>query len=597
MAKGRTLPQKRITRFLLHAIGRRNALLLFTIVCIMSVLDLVGIAVIFPFLQVIMQPDAGMKMAAFIGLDKAASSLTHVQLSLILGIGLALFYAGKTLLQSILIRIQARRLAHFTATQTNSIVSRVLSARYAVFQQTAASEIAGTAYSNTVHATLALTAFIQAVNEAALLILLLLGFFLLQPLLALSAVSLVVFVAFTLYMILVRRSSQLGADQTHFENIRYRLLFSITTAIRDIKIMGLEELFDTRNRNVSYNYAEIAWRFNFNNALPRLLIEFLALLAIVWTALIIVYFEIPLHEAGPLLGLAAVATVRAVPAFSRMFGAISAFKFSKPFVVRLIDLQQKLASATTYRKNDNLNFNQIIELQEVGFRYGDTRILSNISIELKRGEAIGIVGPSGAGKTTLLDLFVGLQRASEGRFICDGEIFDPFTSRSIQKMIGYVPQAITLFDESVEFNVSFEEHPDNARVMRALTMANLQKLIASLPDGIKTQVGENGLRLSGGQRQRIGIARALYHAPQILVFDEATSALDTHSEAELTAEIGKLHGEVSIVIVAHRLSSVVACDRIYVLSEGKVESSGTHTELLSTSKTYMRLYASQFREE
>ena len=559
----------------------------------MSALDLVGIAIIFPFLQVVMHPETAGKILAEVGFGKAALPLTHRQLSIVLGGSVALFYAGKTFIQSTLMRTQARLLARFTEDQTNDIVSRVLNARYAVFQQTPASEIAGTAYSNTVHASIALTAFIQAVNEGLLLTLLFFGFFLFQPMLALGAALLAVLAAFLLYIILIRRSSQLGAAQSRVENIRYRLLFSIASAIRDIKIMGLDSLFDVRNRSVSRDYSELAWRFNFNNSLPRPLIEFLALLAIVSAALAIVVFDIPLDKAGPLLGLAAVAAVRAVPAFSRMLGAVSTFRFSRPFVIRLIDLRERLANAAVLRKDDNLSFNHSIELRDVGFHYSDTQVLSNVCIELKRGEAIGIVGPSGAGKTTLLDLFTGLQQATEGQFFCDGVRFDPFISRSIQKFMGYVPQAITLLDETISFNVSFEERPDTARVMRALSVANLERLIASLPEGIQTRVGENGLRLSGGQRQRMGIARALYRSPKILVFDEATSALDTLSEKKLTTEIDKLRGQISMVIVAHRLSTVMACDRIYVLSDGKIESSGTHPELLLTSKTYKQLYAIQ----
>jgi ABC-type bacteriocin/lantibiotic exporter with double-glycine peptidase domain len=256
-------------------------------------------------------------------------------------------------------------------------------------------------------------------------------------------------------------------------------------------------------------------------------------------------------------------------------------------------LREKLAAAAVSRTDDSLTFNQQIELKNVGFRYGNKQILSNVCLQLKRGESIGIVGSSGAGKTTLLDLFTGLQPATEGRFLCDGVLFDPFASHAIQKLIGYVPQTITLLDETIAFNVSFEELPDYEQVMHALGMANLHSLIESLPDGIQTRVGENGLRLSGGQRQRIGIARALYRSPKILVFDEATSSLDTLSEMELTIEIEKLHGQISSVIVAHRLSTVMGCDRIYVLSNGVVESSGSHAELLLNSKTYRKLYTSQ----
>lgn len=580
--------EKRIARYLFSSIGRRNALVLFGIVCAMSVIDLVGIAVIFPFLQAVTQPEVIRRFNLFQG-----GQLTYKQIVVLLGLGLILFYAGKTFVQAVLSKIQTRQLARFTEEMTNNTIADVLNARYAIFQETAASQIAGTAYSNTVHAMLALSALIQVANEGLVLILMFIGFLIFQPVIALGAVFLAVLAALLLYQVVIRRSSQIGEVQRQIENVRYRLLFSIANAIRDIKIMGLDKLFDLRNRHISHEYAELAWRFNFNGALPRLLIEFLALLTIVGAAIIVVVVDIPLEKAGPLLGLMAVATIRAVPAFSRLFAGISSFRSSSPFVKGLMDMREMLAAAGVKRTDDILFFDQQIELKNVGFKYGDKHILSNVSLHLKQGESIGIVGPSGSGKTTLLDLFTGLQPADEGEFLCDGVRFDPFLSHAIQKLIGYVPQTITLLDETIAFNVSFEDQPNIDQIMSALRTANLQGLIESLPDGIQTRVGENGLRLSGGQRQRIGIARALYRSPKILVFDEATSSLDTFSEMQLTVEIEKLHGQISTVIVAHRLSTVEACDRIYVLSNGVFENSGTHTELLLTSKTYQKLYKSQ----
>jgi ATP-binding cassette, subfamily B, bacterial PglK len=585
----------KIACYLLNTIGKGDALILFFIVGILSLIELGGIAIIFPFLQLIIQPDLKNILLMKLGFG-FFNSISHEQFILSLGLILILFYAGKTFFQSILLRIQTRKLAKFTELMTNHTIADVLRARYAVFQNTAASRIAGMAYSNTVHSTLALTALIQVANDVILLLLMFIGFFIFNPILAISALLLACITALILNTIVIRRSAILGSAQSQIENVRYRLLFSIASAIRDIKIMGLDNLFDAKNRRISHEYAELAWRFNFNNTLPRLIIEFFALSSVVGTALCIVIFDIPLKESGPLLAVIAIAVSRAIPALSRLFGSISIFRSSSPFVKDLKTLRTELIACAVSRKEDYLSFNDQIELINVGFSYGDKRVLRNVSLKLRQGESIGIVGSSGAGKTTLLDLFTGLQRATEGKFLCDGVSFDPFTSHSIQNIIGYVPQLITLLDETIAFNVSFEDISNKDQVMRVLEMANLKELISSLPEGLETRVGENGLRLSGGQRQRIGIARALYRSPKILVFDEATSSLDTHSETQLTKEIEKLHGQVSSVIVAHRLSTVMACDRIYVLSNGEIESSGTHQELLVKSKTYQKLNAIQ-REE
>jgi ABC-type bacteriocin/lantibiotic exporter with double-glycine peptidase domain len=395
------------------------------------------------------------------------------------------------------------------------------------------------------------------------------------------------------YYFVVRRSVQIASTLRQVDIVRYRLLFSIATAIRDIKIMGLEGLFEQRNSHVSGHHARLGGRLNLYNTLPRMLVEFFALLAIVVLSLTVVLLEMPMTEAGPLLGLIVIATLRAIPSFSRLMASLNVFGGSGQYVRMLMDLRAKLVGEAVVRQHDHLEFTDAIELKNVSFRYGSKDVLVDIGLRLGRNESIGIVGSSGAGKTTLLDIFTGLQQATSGEFTCDGVRFNPFTSHAMQSLIGYVPQSITLLDESIAFNVSFEEVPDVERVMRALTSANLLDLVTSLPEGIQTRVGENGLRISGGQRQRVGIARALYRLPEILVFDEATSSLDAISESELVSEIEKLRGRASIVIVAHRLSTVMSCDRIYVLSGGRIEASGSHEQLLRESETYRRLYASQ----
>ena len=580
--------------FVLQSIGRRKAFLLFLTVCVMSILDLCGIAIIFPFLQVIMQPDYAQNLLLKIrplGFD--LSTLQHSQFCILLGICLVFFYIAKNLCQVLLTKFQMRVLARFTADITNDLVALVLNTRYAIFQEIPISQIAGTAYHNTVHASLALNALMQIATEGALLASLLVIFFAYQPMLALGALGLAATVSYLVYITIVRRTSRLGRAQTNIENVRYRLLFSIANAIRDIKIMGLNELFEERSTDISNDYSEIAWRYNLNNSLPRILIELVAFVSIIVAALAIVLLKIPLERAGPLLGVAAIAALRVAPALSKIFNALNGFKFSHAFIAKIIELRASLLQSQVHQIEDKLQFNHTIELKDVEFHYGTDRILSNICMQLKRHEAIGIVGQSGGGKTTLLDLITGLQQATAGQFLCDGIAFDPFTSKSIQKFIGYVPQIITLLDDTIAFNISFEEKPDPIRLQKSLNIANLTSFIASLPKGVGTQVGENGIRLSGGQRQRIGIARAVYRRPRILVFDEATSSLDTVTEAELSSEIEKMRSQMSVIIVAHRLSTVRSCDRIYVLAAGKIEACGTHEELLVASPTYQKLQFSQ----
>jgi ATP-binding cassette, subfamily B, bacterial PglK len=220
-------------------------------------------------------------------------------------------------------------------------------------------------------------------------------------------------------------------------------------------------------------------------------------------------------------------------------------------------------------------------------------VLAGVTLTIRKGRSAGIVGLSGSGKTTFLDILAGLRRADRGRFVLDGQPFDPYAADTLRRLFGYVPQNVTLIDDSIAFNISFERTPDPERLRRATRVARIEDFIASLPERLETQVGENGVRVSGGQKQRIGIARSLYRDPQLLIFDEATSSLDNLTERELNAEIAALSGTKTLLIVAHRLSTVERCDVIHVFDQGRIVGSGTHAELLESCPAYRLLYKAQ----
>lgn len=346
----------------------------------------------------------------------------------------------------------------------------------------------------------------------------------------LFSVFLLILLATGLYFFVVRRTEKLGLSQAKINRKRYELQFSIVSAIRDIKVMGLSHLFDRRSRDITAIFSDIAWRYSLNGALPRLFIELCMMLGFVCAIVLLILSDADLVSMVPVFGVVAITAMRAVPSFSRLIAGVNGIRYSLPSLDHLIEMRSTLGLAAHNRYEDHVTFEHSIELKNICFEYAGKPILHNINLQISRGHSIGIVGPSGSGKTTLLDVITGLQPASSGEVLADGCLFDPFSSQSLARLVGYVPQAITLLNESIAFNIAFEAHYDEVRLARVLTIANLDAFVGSLPDGIKTFVGEDGLRLSGGQRQRIGIARALYREPQLLVFDEATSALDTISE-------------------------------------------------------------------
>lgn len=579
-------------KFLIGFTGRKMIIQLAGAIWAMSMLDLVGIAIIFPYLKIVSDP-AGVLGKYAASLQVLNIHLEGKQFLLLLSFGLVLFYLLKNYFQMKLTRYQFKSTSELTRRITDDTIALVLHARYAVFQNMPASEVVGIASSNTVHATLIFQAALQIVSECVFLGLLLIATLKIYPMIGLLLIVLVALLALGLYFFILKDTEKLGYSQSVSNRKRYELQFSIVSAIRDIKVMGLSYLFDRRSRAINAIFADISWRYSLNGALPRLLIELFMMLGFVCAIVSLIFSGVNIANMVPILGVIAITAIRTIPSFSRLIAAVNAIRYSASSLNDLLEIRSTLSNAAHNRHEDHITFNHAIELQNICFEYGEKSILHNINLKIARGHSIGIVGPSGSGKTTLLDILTGLQPASSGTVLADGQKFNPFSSRSLEKLVGYVPQSITLLNESIAFNIAFEQEYDAARLARVLNIANLESFVESLPAGVKTFVGEDGLRLSGGQRQRIGIARALYREPQLLVFDEATSALDTISEKEISSEIERLRKTISVVIVAHRLSTVIGCDTIYVLAHGYLIDSGTHEELLGRCLLYREMHLLQ----
>jgi ABC-type multidrug transport system fused ATPase/permease subunit len=289
----------------------------------------------------------------------------------------------------------------------------------------------------------------------------------------------------------------------------------------------------------------------------------------------------------PLLALFAGGAFRLMPAISRISFAFQSLRMGRSIVGVL---QEDILCATsieqTVENSKPVRFEQAIRFEDVTYSYPNTErtVVDGVSFEIKKGSEVGIIGTTGAGKSTIVDILLGLLKPTRGKVTVDG--VDISTNiRSWQDLVGYVPQTIFLIDSSIRANIAFgidEQDIDDDRVLRALHLAQLREFVDELPLGMNELVGERGVRLSGGQRQRIGIARALYHDPSVLVLDEATSALDTATESEVMDAVNALHGAKTLVIIAHRLSTVEQCDVVYRLEQGRVVGAGKLAEVVKT---------------
>jgi ABC-type multidrug transport system fused ATPase/permease subunit len=291
----------------------------------------------------------------------------------------------------------------------------------------------------------------------------------------------------------------------------------------------------------------------------------------------------------PTLGLFAAAAFRLMPSVSRVLASVQAVRYAMPVINTLHEELKLAAPEPAIRTTDQgRRFYREIRLTDVAYSYpgADTPALHGLTLAIKKGESVGFIGSSGSGKSTLVDVILGLLPPSNGSVLVDGQDIQE-QLRTWQDQIGYVPQSIYLTDDTLRRNVAFgipDEHIDDAAVQRAIRDAQLEEFVGGLPNGVESIVGERGIRLSGGQRQRIGIARALYHDPSVLVMDEATSALDATTESGVMEAVTALRGSKTILIVAHRLTTVGQCDRIYRLESGTVVAEGVPAKMLDTSK-------------
>ena len=580
-------------RFLLAYIDRRLIARLVIAALCLATLDLLGVAVMFPYLSVLTLEGPGEGRGLVARAYGWLGATSRREFLIAVSGGLATFFLFKFAIAYLANRVKYRTNARITTGLSDDLFRRLLGADYSFLANHSVSEMTGVINAETIHATLCLDAWVSIATEALFLLLILATITAIDVRLAALLVAGLAVLTAILYVGVIRPTTRLGAQQTQIHLRQYRFLYSVVNALKDIKILGLERASEAEHRDLNTRYAGAIASFYVYQTLPRAVLELLVMVGLVGASVLVVLTDHDLKAAVPVIGLLAVAAWRVVPSYSRIIGAFGTYKYYKPSLGVVQRLYEDLGGAQVRQRAAPLAFEHALEIHDLHFSHGDKAVLAGVSLTIAKGRAIGIVGLSGSGKTTFLDVLAGLRRPQRGRFLLDGKDFNPFEADTLRRLFGYVPQNVTLIDDSIAFNISFERQPDRERLERAMRVARIDEFIASLPERFETQVGENGVRVSGGQKQRIGIARALYRDPQLLIFDEATSSLDNVTERELSAEIAGLSGSKTLIIVAHRLSTVERCDQIHVFDQGRVVGSGTHATLLQSCPEYRALYLAQ----
>lgn len=369
---------------------------------------------------------------------------------------------------------------------------------------------------------------------------------------------------------------------------KYGIVADAFGAIKEVKLMGLESRYSQLYQKSAYRLERAKVRIQGVAKLPRFALETLAFGGILALALAIYATGRNATTVLPLLSAYVFAGYKLLPALQRIFAAMANIRGSHASVDLVVsELRRAAPELPELPAESAIRLTRQISLENVTFHYEGASVpaLKEISVEIEKNTTFGIAGPTGCGKTTLVDLILGLHYPQSGRVLVDDTLLTRENLRDWRRHIGYVPQVIYLSDTSVTKNIAFgvpDQEIDHERVRFASQLANLHDFVITLEEGYETQLGERGVRLSGGQRQRVGIARALYTDPDVLVFDEATSALDTQTEQAVMEAIGKLMHEKTILIIAHRLSTLTEADKILVLKDGSVDAVGTYQSLMAS---------------
>ncbi len=581
---------KKVT--LLHKVGylfdhkqKKQMVGLAVLILIGGLLETLGVSMLLPVVTAIMDPEAIMEKEPVRDVAQMLHIQTSKDLIMYMLIVLIVLYVFKNAYLLFLTYVQNT----FVTRNRNRMISRVmrefLNRPYEDYLGADIPTVFRLTDSDIPNAFQLILVMVQMITEIVVAVSLCIVLVVSSPLMCLFIV--VIFLGLTLIItkLLKPRLNRIGhRNQTIQSRIAKWRIQSIY-GLKDVKVLHREEFF-VRNyyesgavgANVARNYAVL-------NNLPRLLIETIFMAAMFLFMLLYMMRGGDVTVLVPQLTVFAMAAVRMLPGINRINTYLSEIAYAQPCLDYLYDnlnesMKKDVNGSVTGLTGDKqpelpkLDLQDKIVLDHITYAYPNTEknIFTDAHMEVKKGQSVGIMGPSGVGKSTIVDILLGLLHVQSGKITCDGmDIFDNYPAWLAK--IGYIPQSIYLIDESIRDNIAFgidADRIDDKRIWEVLEEAQLKEFVEELPEGLDTTIGDRGVRISGGQRQRLGIARALYHNPEILVFDEATSALDNDTEKAVMDAINSFHGRKTMVIIAHRLNTIAKCDVIYKVEDEKI---------------------------
>jgi len=409
-----------------------------------------------------------------------------------------------------------------------------------------------------------------------------------EPLGTLSAIAIFLSATYLFQRFTNNRLQRWGKQRQQQKGKIIQTIQQSLGAVKDVQVLGREQTFIDIHREQQIVDTNLLRRINMTQALPRLWLEIIAMGSMASLVVIMLWVGNEVNAIVPVVGLFALSAFRVLPSVNKIVNGLQTLRVSRSTIETIHQDLGLAVSEPNFVGDVRFEFSSLTTTN-LNFRYEMTEqdVLKDVSVSVLRGEAVGFVGQSGSGKSTLIDILLGLLDPKSGSVSINRRSISE-VKQQWQRIVGYIPQTIFLMDDSLRRNIAIgitDSEIDEAAIQDALKSAQLEDFVASLPEGLDTVVGERGVRLSGGQRQRIGIARALYHRPSVLVLDEATSSLDTETEKGVMQAVQALQGDKTVIIVAHRLSTVEYCDRLYRLDAGRIVDEGTFDEVMNRSQS------------
>ena len=577
-------PTRRLLWQLLESSERRALGGLFSLMLVGTFLETMSVGLLIPVLSVLTSTDSQIELPFGV----IQTEVNRTSLIWIVVVGVFFVYVIKNVFLALSVWIQRGYLTRLTARFGSDILKSYVLQPFAFHLKKNSSTLIRNTQDASVLVAGGIEPLLTVTSEGLIAVSLFLVLVVVEPLGTLLVVGTLAFVTMLFQRLSSKRLSSWGT-QRQFEKAKIiQTIQQSLGAVKDVQVLGRESWFIRQHDVHQHNDGRLLRKIITVQALPRLWLEVMAIGGLTGLVGVMLVSGEDSSEIVPVVGLFAATAFRVLPSINKIVGSKQQLKVSRAAIETIYADLHLPVRVTQDEKLSKLVFSDLVT-RDLTFSYDDTErlVLHEVCVRIDAGEAVGFVGQSGSGKSTLIDIMLGLLEPQSGTVLINGRSFDD-VKQSWQKTIGYIPQTIFLMDDSLRRNIAIgiaDNEIDEVAILEALKSAQLEDFVASLPEGLDTVVGERGVRLSGGQRQRIGIARALYHRPSVLVLDEATSSLDTETEHGVMQAVQALQGDKTVIIVAHRLSTVEYCDRLYRLDAGRIVDEGTFDEVMNRSQS------------